>query len=1081
MKYTISLPILIALVLACAPPLLQAQPVPWNHPELDWQSLSTEHCEVHVHQGLDELGLVVADIVEDIWGPVTELYHYEPDTKLQVVFYDTDDYSNGGAYFYNNKLIIWATSLDFDLRGQHNWLRNVVTHEFTHIISLGAARKFSRLMPGLYLQVMDYEKEKRNDVLQGFPNVVASYPYLGTVVPMWFAEGTAQFQAEGAHYDYLDSQRDMLLRDRVIHDHFFPWNEINAFDKNTVGSESVYNTGFHLVSYINATYGPDALRRIMNELSKPLRISMDKAIRDAVGIGGRELYENWKRERSEYYDSHLANVLQNEVSGVRISASVPVSQGASGPEGRGDQLTSPRGGITEESLLPGSFIADWSGDQRGPSDEYGPGNNMYPVVSPDGRYVYYLSNGDADWLGQTGIWRYDREQHTREKVVSTARGAFCLSSDGKALIYSKLSSPDKYGSHLRDIFVYYIEQKLSRQLTEHQRLSQPALAADGHSLVCVKNGGGSSELVLLTLDDLSGEEYKAMSKRQRKNLSFLEPRALTHSSFGTQFYQPDWMPDGETVVVARNAFHGRDLVMVDAVSGEVRELLATDYDERTPQVVDGWLYYSQDLTGIYNIYRARITGSTLSDAECITNVPGGAFTPACYRDTLYFAEFRAGGFRLNELADFAAIPAEKTSYRQDVLEIIPPRKNDSAPTQRDYRPMGLVFEKPFIMPRVMIDDGVVKPGLYVLNTDLMERVSYSAALAVARVTNLDIYTGATWALGQFTWFGDLYVMHRDAINSFDDTYVILDEDEEGDPIFDTYSVDYRFYLYEAESGFRRRLNDTSTGEVGVRWSNYSARYKGKSHLTVNYDYLRGFGLFMRYHWEMDHSTRVDDYINPHNRSWLDLDYQQRMDEFMTEFEVTPSGLLAEVYDKYNFGQLDLRLGRNWSVPWWHSAAVGVDFRGSYVTQDDVDDFFYTYAGGLTGMKGYSYYSLGGTRSAVLHTNLGFPLIQRTGVRLGTLYFKRAYLNLFAGAGEAWCDEDRIDSDGAFINTGFDLKSEAGVDLKLALDSWNSMPTAITFTAAYGFDEFRVNELNENDMYGREWRWYLTVLFDFNTF
>ena len=1056
--------------------LAMAQPVPWNHPELDWKTLSTEHCEVHVHQGLDTLGLVVADILEDIWGPVTELYDYVPDTKLQVVFYDTDDYSNGGAYFYNNKLIIWATSLDFDLRGQHNWLRNVVTHEFTHIISLGAARKFSRMMPGMYLQVMDYEKEKRDDVLQGFPNVVSSYPYMGTVVPMWFAEGTAQFQAEGAHYDYLDSQRDMLLRDRVLHEHFFDWHEINAFDKNTVGSESVYNTGFHLVSYINQTYGPDALRRIMEALASPLRISMDKAIREAIGIGGRELYENWKRERSEYYAAHMASVLAHEVSGERISGSVPVSQGASGPEARGDRLTSPQGG-----MLPGRIVADWSGDQRGPSDEYGPSNNMYPLVSPDGRFVYYLSNGDADWLGQTGIWRYDRQAKTREKIVSTARGAFCITPDGKALIYSKLSKPDKHGSHLRDLFLYYIEEKVNRQLTQHQRLSQPALSADGRTLVCVQNGGGSNELALVELDELSGEAYKAMNKRQRRQVDFLEPRVLTRSSYGNQFYQPCWMPEGNAVLVARSALHGRDLVQVDVLTGKVRELIATDYDERSPRVRDGYLYFSQDRTGIYNVYRVALSQGEVGEAECLTNVPGGAFTPEYYQDTLYFAEFRAGGFRLNELAAPRALDPEHVHYRSDVLDIIPPTRDDSSPTPREYRPMTLLFEKPFVMPRLMIDDGEIKPGVYVINTDLLERVTYSAGVAAARITNLDIYTGASWALGNYTWFGDLYVMHRDAVNRFDDSYVILDEDLDGNPIFDTYNVDYRFYLYEAETGFRRRLSDLSTGEAGLRWSNYSARYKGQNNVTVNYNYLRGFGLFLRYHWAMNHSTRVDDYINPHNRSWLDLNYQQRMDEFMTEFEVTPAGLLAEVYDKYNFGQLDLSLGRNWSVPWVSSAAVGLDFKGSFVTQDDVDDFFYTYAGGLTGLKGYSYYSLGGTRSAVLHANLGFPLIQRTGIRLGHLYFKRAYLNLFAGTGEAWCDENRYDSDGVFIDTGFDLKSEAGADLKLAFDSWNILPSALTFTAAYGFDEFRVNELDADEMYGREWRWYLTLLFDFNTF
>ena len=40
------------------------------------------------------------------------------------------------AYYYDNKIVIWASPLDFELRGSHRWLQNVITHEFAHIISL---------------------------------------------------------------------------------------------------------------------------------------------------------------------------------------------------------------------------------------------------------------------------------------------------------------------------------------------------------------------------------------------------------------------------------------------------------------------------------------------------------------------------------------------------------------------------------------------------------------------------------------------------------------------------------------------------------------------------------------------------------------------------------------------------------------------------------------------------------------------------------------------------------------------------------------------------------------------------------
>ena len=129
------------------------------------------------------------------------MYKYKPDSKTHLIIKDTDDYSNGAAYYYDNKIEIWARPLDFDLRGSHRWMQDVIAHEFTHIIQIQASMKYNRKLPGFYLQSLQYEKEKRDDVLYGYPNVIISYPIPGTADPPWFAEGTAQYMVEGANFD----------------------------------------------------------------------------------------------------------------------------------------------------------------------------------------------------------------------------------------------------------------------------------------------------------------------------------------------------------------------------------------------------------------------------------------------------------------------------------------------------------------------------------------------------------------------------------------------------------------------------------------------------------------------------------------------------------------------------------------------------------------------------------------------------------------------------------------------------------------------------------------------------------------
>ena len=69
-------------------------------------------------------------------------------------------------------------------------------------------------------------------------------------MPMWLAEGTAQHMYDKFFFDYWDSTRDMIVRDRVLHKTMFTFNQMNTFGKCGMGNELVYYFGFALVEYI---------------------------------------------------------------------------------------------------------------------------------------------------------------------------------------------------------------------------------------------------------------------------------------------------------------------------------------------------------------------------------------------------------------------------------------------------------------------------------------------------------------------------------------------------------------------------------------------------------------------------------------------------------------------------------------------------------------------------------------------------------------------------------------------------------------------------------------------------------------
>ena len=98
-----------------------------------------------------------------------------------------------------------------------------------------------------FLQYFDYEPERRKDVVRGFPNTIVSYPISSISIPVWFAEGVAQRQVQDARFDYRDPNREMIIRDRIIHDQLLSYPEMGVFGKNSHGNESAYNLGFSFV------------------------------------------------------------------------------------------------------------------------------------------------------------------------------------------------------------------------------------------------------------------------------------------------------------------------------------------------------------------------------------------------------------------------------------------------------------------------------------------------------------------------------------------------------------------------------------------------------------------------------------------------------------------------------------------------------------------------------------------------------------------------------------------------------------------------------------------------------------------
>lgn len=1004
----------------------------FHHPELVWKTIETEHFYVHFHEGAERTARVVAKIAEEIYEPVTSLYNHKPDQKVSFIIKDYDDFSNGAAYFYNNKIEIWASSMDFDLRGTHNWLRNVVTHEFVHIVQIQTTMKFGRKIPAFYLQWLGYERERRTDVLYGYPNKIVSYPISGFVVPAWFAEGTAQYNRRELGYDSWDSHRDMILRMYVLDGKMLSWNEMAVFGKTSLGNESSYNAGYAFVHYIAERYGEEKLQEISRNLSSLTEITIDGAIKRAIGKDGEEVYNEWKEYLQHDYATRTANL--------------------------------------KNTLATGEIIA---------SVGFG---NFYPTFSPDGKTIAYISNKEADYFAPSGIYLYDLTTKKEKLLRMGVHSNISWSPSGKKIYYSKLSRNNPHWSRLYDIYVYDIEQEKETRLTHGMRANAPSVSPNGDKIAFVAGSDGTLNIYTINIDG---------SRLQ-----------LTHFTNGEQVYNPKWAPDGKNIIFDYSIKDGRDIALVPADGGEVQFLLSTPHDERnaifTP---DGFaIIYVSDETGIFNVYRYNLKTKT---KEQLTNVLGGTFMPTVNKQgQLAFASYTSTGYKIALMENPQPLnnpPVYAATATKNLTSSPQFASSSSNISQFDWQKLRNYDDTIFltdtarlyksiatslmVVPFFRVDNynpknkgiDVIKPGLYLFSYDILDKYGFFASAAINRKLERDLF----FIFDYRDKIPGLFQLGLEPSLSLE-FYNLTRKTENAIALpLDTLPVEISYNLLEFNIALKQKIF-TERLELELRHihSRYTAMigtfFLPEARLlvpAVDVLYLVGNDISATLTFEQLALSRTRD-INPVGRK-IRLRYGYEFNKFNPR-DTLVDGQLVHLFEKPRFHKLDVR----WSeyvrlLGWKHTLSATV--RCGTIFGPPVDNFFDFYIGGLAGMKGYPFYSLGGNEFAYANLTYRFPIIEDIDIRLAHLHFDKLYAAVYGDIGNVWTSGNP----NQYTNEK-KMKRDIGTELRLELFSWYTYPTRIFFNATYGLDQFsRYSSSTEKRVsYGKEWQFHFGILFGF---
>lgn len=958
--------------------------VEYNHPELDWRTIETDHYYVHYHQHESRTARLVAKIAEDVYEPLTDLYQYEPDTKIHFVVRDHEDNANGAAFYYDNKVEIWAPPADFLLRGDHDWLRNVVTHELSHMMSLGTARKMPRQLPAVYFQWLDYEDEKRPDVLHGYPNTLLSLPLAGTVMPMWLAEGMAQFHRAGLKYDTWDTHRDMLLRTAVLENELLSLAEMGIFGKNSVGNERVYNQGYALSLYIAQTYGEEKLGELARAMRTPWFLTANPAIKRVLGKSESALYREWKAWLIAGYEQGIQHVREDTV----------------------------QGRILEDNGI----------------------GNLYPVWSPDGSRVAYMSNRGEDYMSLRSLWVTDSTLSPAEKIAGGSASSASWSPDGKQMVFAR-KIRERSGRMYFDLFIHDLDSGKETRITRARRARLPDWSPDGGRIVCVTERDGTSNLALVNPDSTGWQ-------------------VITSFQNGEQIFTPRWMPDSKQIVFALfSRKGGRDIAMVDSSGSDFQYLIRNDLDTRDPYPApDGEsIYYANDETGIFNIHQFDLsTGKSTP----VTRVTGGAFMPSVNpQGVLVYSLFTSEGYKIALLDSIRHLnPAPYESPYKTIRDANskPSRPiteyNDRKIPEYTSRPYKPIYAKMMFLPRIYHDyPGKWKVGTYFYSSDFLDQFTVFGTAAINRLWDSDIYTQFQYRKFTPTLFIELYQQRRHTTEM---------------------DMKYKYNLMGADIGADWKLSEADELRTAYQFSRYDATMTLKADvqdIDISYTYHTGNGFQLRWHHQNVKPT-MHSVIAPDAGRKITFDALYSRNNFIEGFEVhTDYGTLIETYVPYNYFQcqLDWREYLPSLIP-GHSVALRL--KAGWIDRH-VDSFYHLFAGGLDGLRGYPFYSIEGRKLFQAGAAYRFPIWRKTGLHFLFIHIDQIWGALYGDVGDAW-NTDKLSE--------VDWRRDAGVQLRMNLFGFYGFPLRFFAGAAYGLDAFQ----HEGVEYGHEWRPYFGLLFDF---
>jgi len=367
-------------------------------------------------------------------------------------------------------------------------------------------------------------------------------------LPLWLIEGMAEYLSVGRD----DPLTAMWMRDAIRRD------ELPTIRQMTRDTRFFpYRFGQALWAYIGGTHGDDAVVEIYR---RALRVGFEGAIVQVLGMDTDTLSARWKDRTAREY--------------------LPLLEGRTPPTNAGNLILAPSTGAGT--------------------------TNISPALSPDGRYVAFLSDED---LFSVDLYMADAQSGEIIRKLASAN------SDPHADALRYIDSSGTWSPDSR-FFAYVVvaggdnqivvvnsdngtvTQRIAFEEWEIGSVANPAWSPDGRTIAFSGSVGGITDLYLY---DLEAAEVTRLTQDKYADL------------------QPAWSPDGRTLAFTsdrgpetnfENLTYSRlQLSLLDIATRDIEVLpIFGNVKHITPQYsADGnRLYFVSDQDGFSDVYEIRL-------------------------------------------------------------------------------------------------------------------------------------------------------------------------------------------------------------------------------------------------------------------------------------------------------------------------------------------------------------------------------------------------------------------------------------------------------------------------------------------